>query len=129
MLPEASRPKAGQIGLAFLWQKLFLSFIRLRQNRLRTSTLIYTQKKNIFRWYKSVLRLVLAQWDIYNKSRLYNIDKKGARLSCFAKEYVIVLIYIKEIYTRVSENRKSLTVIKFITVNKTAILLVIIVLR
>jgi hypothetical protein len=49
------------------------------------------------------------------------MDKKGACLGCPAEEYVIVPIYIKEMYTRVSENRKSLTVIESIAANRTAI--------
>jgi hypothetical protein len=55
------------------------------------------------------------------------MDKKGARLGRLAKEHVIVPIYIKEMYTKVLENRKSLTVIEFITVDRTAILPVVIV--
>jgi hypothetical protein len=55
------------------------------------------------------------------------MDEKGARLGCLAKEHVIVLIYIKEMYTRVPENRKSLTVIESIAADGTAILPVVIV--
>jgi hypothetical protein len=56
------------------------------------------------------------------------MDEKGARLGCPAREYVIVPIYIKEMYTRVPENRKSLTVIESIAADGTAISLVVIVL-
>jgi hypothetical protein len=57
------------------------------------------------------------------------MNEKGARLGCLAREHVIVPIYIKEMYTGVPENRKSLTVIEFIAADKTAILPVVIVLR
>jgi hypothetical protein len=57
------------------------------------------------------------------------MDEKKARLGCPAKEYVIVPIYIKKMYTRVSKNRKSLTVIKSIAADETAISPVVIVLR
>jgi hypothetical protein len=57
------------------------------------------------------------------------MDEKGARLGCPAREHVIVPIYIKKMYTKVPENRKSLTVIKSIAADKTAIPLVVIVPR
>ena len=56
------------------------------------------------------------------------MDEKGACLKCLTKEKVIVLSYIKEMYIRVLENRKSLTIIESIATDKTAISFVIIVL-
>jgi hypothetical protein len=57
------------------------------------------------------------------------MNKKEARLGCPAREHVIVPIYIKEIYIKVPENRKSLTVIESIAADKTAIPPVVIVPR
>jgi hypothetical protein len=46
-----------------------------------------------------------------------------------ASKEVIVLIGIKEIYTRIPENRISLTIIESISIDSKAILLVVIVLK
>jgi hypothetical protein len=57
------------------------------------------------------------------------MDKKEARLGCPAGQEVIFSVYIKEMYTEVPENRKSLTVIESVAANGTAIPPVVIVLR
>ncbi|EKD16773.1 Fot5 transposase [Drepanopeziza brunnea f. sp. 'multigermtubi' MB_m1] len=59
-----------------------------------------------------------------------NIDlhEKGARICMPAEEEVIVPIGIKEMYTRICENRLSVTVIEAILADRKAILLMIIVL-
>jgi hypothetical protein len=49
------------------------------------------------------------------------MDEKGARIYMPAREEVIVLIGIKEIYTGIPENRISLTIIKSISANGKAI--------
>ena len=56
------------------------------------------------------------------------MDKKGAKIACFARKEVIVLIGIKEIYIKVPQNRLFITIIKCIFVNSKAILLLIIIL-
>jgi hypothetical protein len=88
---------------------------------------MYTEK-DIFDWFENVLRPAIYQRDIYDRSRIHNIDEKGARLGCLAGQEVIVPVYIKEMYTRVLENRKSLTIIKSVVTDGTAILPVVIVL-
>jgi hypothetical protein len=45
------------------------------------------------------------------------MDEKGARVCMPAREEVIVLIRIKEIYTRIPENRMSLTIIESISID------------
>jgi hypothetical protein len=55
------------------------------------------------------------------------MDEKGARVCMPAREEVIVPIGIKEIYTGISENRMSLTIIKSISADSKAILLVVII--
>ena len=57
------------------------------------------------------------------------MDEKGARVCMPAREEVIVLIGIKEIYTGIPENRISLTIIESISIDSKAILLVVIVPR
>jgi hypothetical protein len=86
-------------------------------------------KKDIFDWFKNVLRPAIYRRNIYNKSQIHNINEKGARLGCSAGQKVIVPVYIKEMYIRVPKNRKYLTIIKLVATDKTAILPVVIVLR
>jgi hypothetical protein len=57
------------------------------------------------------------------------MDEKGARIYMPAREEVIVLIRIKEIYTGIPENRISLTIIESISIDSKAILPVVIVPR
>jgi hypothetical protein len=47
-----------------------------------------------------------------------NIDESRARVRCPSGEHVIVLTIVKELYTSSLENRKSVTVIKTIIVNR-----------
>ena len=49
------------------------------------------------------------------------MDEKGARIGCPAGEEVIVPTYIKEMYTGVPENCKSLTVIESVSADGRAI--------
>jgi hypothetical protein len=55
------------------------------------------------------------------------MDKKGARIYMPTGEEVVVLIGIKEIYTGILENRMSLTIIKYISIDSKAIPLVVII--
>jgi hypothetical protein len=64
---------------------------------------------------------VLKRRDIRDRSRLYNIDKKGVRLGCPVEEEVIVLTYIKKIYTSIPKNYKSLIIIELVSVDRRAI--------
>jgi hypothetical protein len=45
------------------------------------------------------------------------MDEKGARVYIPAREEVIVLIRIKEMYTRIPENRISLIIIESISID------------
>lgn len=60
--------------------------------------------------------------------RIFNIDEKGTRIVMLVRQEIVVPIRIKEIYTRVPENRISVTIIEAICANGTIILPVIIVL-
>jgi hypothetical protein len=55
------------------------------------------------------------------------MDEKGARIACLAREEVVVLIGIKEIYVGVPQNRLSVIVVECISVDGKAILLLIII--
>jgi hypothetical protein len=48
---------------------------------------------------------------------LHNIDEKGVRLECPIGEEVIILTYIKKMYTSISENYKSLIIIKLVSID------------
>jgi len=49
------------------------------------------------------------------------MDEKGARVCILAREEVVVLIGIKEIYTGIPENRISLTIIESISIDSKVI--------
>ena len=57
------------------------------------------------------------------------MDEKGARVCMPTREEVIVPIRIKEMYTRIPENRMSLTIIESISIDSQAIPPVVIVPR
>jgi hypothetical protein len=57
------------------------------------------------------------------------MDEKGTRIYIPAREEVIVLIRIKEMYTGIPENHISLTIIESIFIDSKAILLVVIIPR
>jgi hypothetical protein len=63
----------------------------------------------------------LEETGIYHRDRIYNIDEKGVRIYIPAGEEVVVPIGIKEIYTGIPENRISLTIIEYISVDGKAI--------
>jgi len=84
-------------------------------------------KKHLRKWFKTEYKPALEYTQIKSKKYIHNIDKKGAWIACLAKEEVVVLIRIKEMYVGVPENRLSLTIVKFISVNGKAILPLVIV--
>jgi hypothetical protein len=47
-----------------------------------------------------------------------NIDESGARVRCPGREHVIVPTEVKELYTVSPKNRKSVTIIKTILVDR-----------
>jgi hypothetical protein len=55
------------------------------------------------------------------------MDEKGARVCIPAREEVVVPIGIREMYTRIPENRMSLTIIESISADSKAIPLVVII--
>jgi hypothetical protein len=73
--------------------------------------------------YKPVLEFT----SIYHRNRIYNIDKKGARITCLTGEEVIILIRIKKIYIGILQNYFSITVVKYISANRKVILLLVII--
>jgi hypothetical protein len=58
-------------------------------------------EKSLRDWFKNEYRPALEFISVCYGNRIYNIDKKGARIACLAKEDVVVLIRIKEMYIRV----------------------------
>ena len=57
------------------------------------------------------------------------MDEKGTRIACPARQEVVVLVGIKEMYIRIPKNYILITVIKCICANRTAIPPVIIIPR
>ena len=64
----------------------------------------------------------------YPNRFIYNIDEKGYRIACPRDQDVVVPLVINEMYVGIPKNQLSLTVIKSICVDRTAISLVVIVL-
>jgi hypothetical protein len=79
-------------------------------------------------WFKNKYRPALEFTSVYYKNRIYNINKKGARIACLIRKEVIVPIGIKEIYVRIPENRLSITIIKCISIDGKSILPLVIIL-
>jgi hypothetical protein len=89
---------------------------------------IHTSSK-LRRWFKDEYRLVLKYTKINKARYIYNMDKKGTRLVCPARQEIVVPVGIIEMYVRIPKNRISITVIKYIYANGIAIPPVIIALR
>jgi hypothetical protein len=87
---------------------------------------IYT-KKTLCDWFEKEYRPALEFIGVKHGKYIYNIDKKGCRITCLAGKEVIVLVRIKEMYVGIPENRMSLTVIESISADRKAISLVVIV--
>jgi hypothetical protein len=87
---------------------------------------IYTEQ-NLRDWFEKEYKLALEFISICYKNRIYNINEKGARITCFTRKEVVVPIGIKEIYVGVPENRLSVTIVECISADGRAIPLLVIV--
>jgi hypothetical protein len=72
-------------------------------------------------WFETEYRPALEFTGIRTGRRIHNMDEKGARIAIPAREEVIILIGIKEMYIGVPENRLSLTVVESISADGIAI--------
>jgi hypothetical protein len=81
---------------------------------------IYT-KQDLRDWFKKEYKLALKFIRVRSKKYIHNINKKGCRLVCFAREDIVVPVRIKKIYVRVPENRLFVTVVKSISADGKAI--------
>ena len=89
---------------------------------------IYTEK-DLYDWFENEYRPALEYTGIRSRKYIYNIDEKGAWITCPISEEVVVPVGIKEMYIGVPENRLSLTIIESISVDGKTILPVVIVPR
>jgi hypothetical protein len=87
---------------------------------------MYT-KQSLREWFKKEYKLALEFTSEQTGRRIHNIDKKGARIACLAKEEVVVPISIKEMYVGVLKNRLFVIVIECISADGKAIPLLIII--
>jgi hypothetical protein len=110
------------------WLKATPEVYKIKTKPIASQRVDMHTEEDIFDWFENVLRPAIYRRDIYDGSRIHNMDEKGARLGCPAGQEVIVPVYIKEMYTGVPENRKSLTIIELVAADGTAILPVVIVL-
>ena len=88
---------------------------------------IYTEQ-SLCNQFKNKYRPALEFISVYYRNRIYNINKKGARIACLIREEVVVPIGIKEIYVKILENRLFITIVKCIFANGKSILLLVIIL-
>jgi hypothetical protein len=86
-------------------------------------------KKTLYNWFEKEYRPALKFTGVKYKKYIYNINKKGCRITYLANKEVIVLVKIKKMYIRIPKNRMSLTVIKSISADKKAIFFIIIVFK
>jgi hypothetical protein len=81
---------------------------------------IYTSSK-LRRWFKDEYRPILKYTKINKARYIHNIDEKRTRLVYPAGQEIVVPVGITEIYVGIPKNRISITVIKYICANGTAI--------
>jgi hypothetical protein len=72
-------------------------------------------------WFQKY-RDTLAEYKITNSKLVLNIDESGARVRCPAGQYVVVPVEVKELYTASPENRKSVTIIETIIIDRKPLL-------
>jgi hypothetical protein len=60
-------------------------------------------------------KATLVKYSIRKGKNIHNIDESGVRVGCPKGEEVIIPIEIKEMYTSLLENRKSITIIEVIS--------------
>ncbi|KAN0119380.1 hypothetical protein V8E51_001588, partial [Hyaloscypha variabilis] len=60
----------------------------------------------------------LEEFGIIKGKNVLNIDESRAHIRCLTREYIIMLIEVKEIYIASPKNRKLVTVIKTIYVDR-----------
>jgi hypothetical protein len=87
---------------------------------------IHTEK-SLRDWFENEYKPVFEFTGIYHGDRIYNMDKKGARIACPAGKEIVVPIGIKEMYVGILQNRLSVTVVKCISTDGKAILLLVII--
>ena len=79
-------------------------------------------------WFKNKYRPALEFTSVYHGNRIYNIDKKRARIACLTREEVVVPIGIKEIYVKILKNCLFVIIVKCISIDGKSILLLVIIL-
>jgi hypothetical protein len=72
-------------------------------------------------WFETEYRPAIDTTSIYYRRFIYNMDKKRTRVCMLVGEEVVVLIRIKEIYTGIPENRLSVIIIEYISINRNTI--------
>jgi hypothetical protein len=103
------------------WLKRTPELHKIKTKPIASQRVDLHKEDDILDWFNNVFRPALERRDIRDGSQLHNMDEKGARLGCPAGEEVIVPTYIKEMYTGIPENRKSLTIIESVSANGRAI--------
>jgi len=71
-------------------------------------------EKDIEEWFDKY-KTTLAKYSIKRGKNIHNIDESGARVRCPKGEEVVVPIEVKEMYTSLLENRKSVIIIKAVS--------------
>jgi len=81
---------------------------------VRIATYSEEDLKNLFLDYQNTL----SKYGINCAKFIFNMEESGIRIGCSTGEIVIVLTHVKELYTVSPENRKSLTIIETICVDR-----------
>jgi hypothetical protein len=81
---------------------------------------IYTNQTLRY-WFETEYYPIINTTSIYYRRFIYNINKKKTRVCILIGEEIIILIRIKEIYTRILENYFSIIIIKYISINRNTI--------
>ena len=103
------------------WLKSTTELYTIKTKPIASHQVDMHTKKHLRKWFKTEYKPALEYTQIKSKKYIHNIDKKGAWIACLAKEEVVVLIRIKEMYVGVPENRLSLTIVESISADGKAI--------
>jgi hypothetical protein len=99
-----------------LWLKSVPSLYTIKTKPIARNRVKTHSKKDLEVWFEK-FRYTFAKYKIKSSKKIYNIDESGARIGCPRGEEVVVLLFVKELYTPSPENRKSVIIIEAISAN------------
>jgi hypothetical protein len=110
-----------------LWLKSTPKLHTIKTKPIASHRVDINTENDLCRWFETEYKPALEFTKIKTRKYIYNMDEKGARITCPTGEEVIVPIGIKEMYVGVPENRLAFTIIKSVSADGQAIPLMVII--